>query len=431
MKKALRDILVLIVIFAIAFAVFNYAYASVIECADKSRMVTVNRIADEVASSSSYETCIEENLSRWQGTFDPAPASVEFIGRTEGERIFVSDGTDTVVRIYRGGELQGFISVGFKEATIGRMRTVVNIAIGVFFCLTVALALYIRIAILEPFNRLSDYPERIAKIPDAKLLTETKSRRFGKYIWSMNMLRDVLGQERRKTEQMECERQKLIATVAHSVKTPVMNIKLYTEALSNGNGLADQDGRIVEATVSDIASKIDSNADRILNIAKEVIDASTASVSYEPEIEAFYLADFASLIREEYTQRLELARIPFEVECDGNPLVKSDRFGILRILYLLVDNAIKYGDGTGIRIILSREDEGVSVIVRNKGELVPENELSLIFMSFRRGSNVGDKEGSGIGLYTASQRAAALGGTIFVRRLEESSEMEFTLYLPV
>ncbi|MBO4473957.1 MAG: HAMP domain-containing histidine kinase, partial [Clostridiales bacterium] len=235
-----------------------------------------------------------------------------------------------------------------------------------------------------------------------------------------------LGRERRRNEKLECERQILVASIAHSVKTPVMNIRLYAEALNNG--LTLEDG--TKADIKDIAAKIDSNADRIQKIATDVINASVESVtSYEPEISEFYLRELSALINEEYAQQMELSRIPFTVECPDNPLVRSDSYGLLRIISLLLDNAVKYGDGTGITVSLSKEEEGILISVRNKGELLPEEELSFIFTSFRRGSNAVNKEGSGIGLYTAKKIATSLGGNIFARRLPESSEMEFSVYI--
>ena len=431
MKKILRPILILTLVFGLIALVFNLAIEHIRNDGVEGRTVAVNRINVELSRDIAPEKSIEENQKTWEKTFGKdAPDLIEFLSTetstNESPFTAVGEGNDIICPVFHGGELVGFARYHYEQDHASSIRLIVNITITVHFLLTLGLILYVRFSILNPFTRLSNYPEKIAKLPDAKHLTENKNRWFGKYIWGMNLLRDTLGRERRRNEKLECERQILVASIAHSVKTPVMNIRLYAEALNNG--LTLEDGS--KADIKDIAAKIDNNADRIQKIATDVINASVESVtSYEPEISEFYLEELASLVNEEYAQQMELSRIPFAVECSDNPMVKSDSYGILRIISLFLDNAVKYGDGTGITVSLSKEEEGILISVRNKGELLPEEELSFIFTSFRRGSNSVNKDGNGIGLYTAKKIATSLGGNIFARRLPESGEMEFSVYL--
>ncbi len=434
MKRSYLPALILTFLFVLIFAGFNFGYSRILSSRSESRNVTINRINDVIAKSKEDpETVITKQYDSWKDSFgEDTPESITFygMGRQGSGQVFVEAETDGTVlcALYRDSELKGFVKYSFSNGIHGKVRLAVNIAIAACAIIAVALALFIRKKILTPFNRLSEYPERIAKMPDVAQLPEDRNRWFGKYIWSMNMLRDVLGKERKRAEKLECERQTLVASIAHSVKTPVMNIRLYAEALKGG--LTLENGQ--KADINEIADKIDSNAERIQKLTAEVIGASSTAVSaYEPEMEEFYLKDLATMVEEEYSQRMQLTRIPFRVDCDDNPLVRSDRYGILRIISLLMDNAVKYGNGKGIVVSMMSEDEGITVSVRNKGELLPEEELSFIFTSFRRGSNASGKEGSGIGLYTAKSVATALGGNIFARRLEESGEMEFIVYIPL
>lgn len=434
MKRSYMPALILTLLFVLIFTGFNFGYSRLISSRNESRNVTINRINDEISKSQEDpETVISQRYRSWKDSFGKdTPENITFLGieKQDPGQIFMDTETDgsALCALYRGTELKGFIKYDYSSGIYGKIRLTVNIMIALCAVIAIALALFIRKKILTPFTRLSEYPERIAKMPDVAQLPEDRNRWFGKYIWSMNMLRDVLGKERKRAEKLECERQTLVASIAHSVKTPVMNIRLYAEALKGG--LTLENGQ--KADIHEIADKIDSNAERIQKLTAEVIGASSNAVSaYEPEMEEFYLKDLETLVKEEYSQRMELARIPFRVERDGDPLIRSDRYGILRIISLLMDNAVKYGNGKGITVSMMSEDEGVTISVRNKGELLPEEELSFIFTSFRRGSNASGKEGSGIGLYTAKSVATALGGNIFARRLEDSGEMEFIVYIPL
>ena len=78
---------------------------------------------------------------------------------------------------------------------------------------------------------------------------------------------------------------------------------------------------------------------------------------------------------------------------------------------------------------MEKQDEGYFFSVKNKGKLLPEQEMPFIFKSFWRGSNAKEIEGSGIGLFVAKEMAKRLGGDIYVKRFEETSEMEFVIFL--
>ena len=109
--------------------------------------------------------------------------------------------------------------------------------------------------------------------------------------------------------------------------------------------------------------------------------------------------------------------------------MESDKYALYRAVSQLLENALKYGDGSGITVKLMKQDEAFSISVRDKGELLPENELPYVFRSYWRGSNAADKNGCGIGLYVVHETAKALGGSVHVRRIEETSEMEFVIYI--
>ena len=83
------------------------------------------------------------------------------------------------------------------------------------------------------------------------------------------------------------------------------------------------------------------------------------------------------------------------------------------MLQNIIENAIKYGDGHYIRLTFSDEEDCRLITVTNSGCTLPEQELVHIFDSFKRGSNVGSKSGSGLGLYICRQLMDAMKGDVF------------------
>ena len=432
MKKLIRTLVIMTAVFTALIIGFNIGFRKVMDEQLKSFNVAINRINREISdaaaeSEASPEKIIADRTEQWKKTYGSSvPESIVFIPLNNSDRVFYAavDKRCAVCSIYgKDEQLAGFVKYTCSDSIFQRIKLAVNIMLAVCFALLTGAVLFIHFAVFKPFRRLSEYPERLARLRDIQKLPETKSRYFGKYIWGMNMLTDVLAASSHRIHILEGEHQKLVSSIAHGVKTPVANIRLYTDAVRTG--LYSDTGMS-----SDIADKIDSNTAKIESMAAELMTASEATNDgYDFEKSLFPLSELADLIRSEYTDRMALLRIPFTVECEGSPIMESDKYALYRAVSQLLENALKYGDGSGITVKLMKQDEAFCISVRDKGELLSENELPYVFRSYWRGSNAADKSGCGIGLYVVHETAKALGGSVHVRRIEETSEMEFVIFI--
>ena len=393
---------------------------------DASQNVTINRINAEIADA---DTAPEETIAAcfevWRSTYPCCPESIVFIPITEQNNdVFAATGgsSTAVCAVRQKGRLVGAIQYGSSRKPDMPVMLAAVLLIILCYLIAGAFLLYIYRSVIRPFRKLSEYPERLARMQTASRLPEHKSRYFGKYIWGMNMLADRLANDRRRISRLESERQTLLASIAHSVKTPVANIRLYASAIMTE--------LYPESSDAEIAEKIDANAEKIGMMVSELLETAATSLSdYEPVLAPFYLSELQTLTEHEFADRMKIARVPFTFTTENDQLVNSDIWGLFRVISQLLENALKYGDGTGISAELRHQDDGICIVVRNKGKLLPEKELPYIFRSYWRGSNALDRDGSGIGLYTAHEIVKKLGGTILARRLEESSEMEFIICL--
>lgn len=428
MKRLIISLLLIAAVFGAAAAVFDVMCIKASEKRLGSRNVAVNRINDELGKSlgeggASPDEVIAANMDGWRSRYgSSAPDEIVFIP-LEGVGTFRAslDTNEAVCCLYgSGNELMGFAEYRYDDNNMSTALIVVNTAFAAAFLIITAVLVYIWLAILRPFKRLTDYPERLARLRDIQKLPESRSRYFGKYTWGMNMLADVLTAGSKRIQVLEGEHQKLVTTIAHGVKTPVANIRLYTDAartgLYSGQGMTEK-----------IADSIDRNAEKIEKMAAELMEASAASCGgYEIELSRFGIDELADLVRSEYKDRMALKRIPFTVECNTGAVIESDKYALYRAVSQMLENAVKYGDGSGIKVTFMMQDNCFGISVRNRGELLPENELPYVFRSYWRGSNAAP-DGSGIGLYAVHETVRALGGSVHARRLDESSEMEFVI----
>jgi signal transduction histidine kinase len=110
--------------------------------------------------------------------------------------------------------------------------------------------------------------------------------------------------------------------------------------------------------------------------------------------------------------------------------LRCDPQGLRLALKVLVVNAIQYGPAAAPLSLSGRcGGGGIELAVRDRGAGVPPAETGQIFAKGWRGSNAGQRPGSGLGLYMARAIVDVHGGTLGVRNLEEGAE--FRIWLPV
>jgi signal transduction histidine kinase len=102
---------------------------------------------------------------------------------------------------------------------------------------------------------------------------------------------------------------------------------------------------------------------------------------------------------------LSLNAIPSEAQADEQLLS--------HILTNLLSNAVKYSEaGTAVHCFVSRERREAVCVIRDKGIGVPEEDQQRLFSAFHRGSNVGTRPGTGLGLLLVKRCADLHGGKV-------------------
>lgn len=283
--------------------------------------------------------------------------------------------------------------------------------------------IYIRNKIIKPFLVLSDMPYELAKGRLGTEIEENKDRFFGKFVWGISMLKDNLKDSQMKALKLEKEKKLLLLSISHDIKTPLNTIKLYAKALEEG--LYDTEEKQVGA-----ARQIEKRSEEIEGFVKEIVKNSSEEILHvEVENAEFYLKDFVEMIKEYFTPKCRLIMTEFWVGDYDNKLLKGSRDSAFEVVENIMENAFKYGDGRRIEITFYEEEYCQLVKIRNTGTPVKSEEMPHLFDSFYRGSNVGDKQGNGLGLYICREIMRKMEGDIFAQREEDG--MSFTLVLPM
>lgn len=330
---------------------------------------------------------------------------------SEGEN-FYTPSSDYVVREI-DGKLYRFDYTTEGSDVLIYPIIVTNVAFALTLILFVAMMLYARAKIILPFEKLKNVPYELSRGNLTSPIEETKSKYFGGFVWGVNVLRENLEQQKDRELQLQKDKKTLLIALSHDLKTPLSEIKLYSQALSKE--LYADKGKQIE-----IANRINEKTDEIESYVSQIITASREDfLSFDVSASEFYLKELVDKIVASYSEKLALVKTDFSFGEYGNCLLKGDLDRSVEVIQNLMENAIKYGDGRHIAMSFGTEEDCVLVSVVNSGCTLPENEINHIFESFFRGSNSDKRKGSGLGLYIARQLMLKMDGEVFAKLMGE------------
>lgn len=244
----------------------------------------------------------------------------------------------------------------------------------------------------------------------------------------VGVLRDT--SERKRLERMHEE---FISAVAHDLKNPLTTVRGQSQLLRRRIERGDP----LDATRLEVGLEgIDNAATRMSRQIDELTDVMRLRAGQEIELHREPM-DLVALVRqtieahdpstERHTIRLESSVDELVGVWDGPRLE--------RVLDNLLGNAIKYSPNGGeILVRIGREGRGTVehaiLSVEDPGVGIPASDLPLVFESFRRGANVVNFAGSGIGLAGARRIVELHGGTITADSVEGQGST-FTVRLPL
>ncbi|MBR1816733.1 MAG: HAMP domain-containing histidine kinase [Lachnospiraceae bacterium] len=328
---------------------------------------------------------------------------------------FFNSDSDYVIKEI-DGELYRF-DYKASSANIKRIKIIVNVCMTAMIVILIFVLIYIRNQILKPFYRLSDIPYELAKGNLTVPIEENKSRFFGRFTWGVDMLRETLEEQKKKELEMQKDKQTFLLSISHDIKTPLSAIKLYAKSLSKGL-YKDKEKQI------EVAENINDKADEIESYVAELTNSARGSfMDFDVKDGEFYLSELIDNIRSYYTDKLLLNKTEFTIDKFTDCILNGDIDRSIEVLQNIMENAIKYGDGKGIDIIFSDEEDCRLVTITNTGCTLPQAELVHIFDSFWRGSNADNRSGSGLGLFICRQLMLGMNGDIFADIKDDRMEV--------
>ena len=370
---------------------------------------------------------------------------------------------DTILDIESGGLAAGKLILSNDSAKLlkSRQQTVLLAVLALMlvqWSVCIGYGIYLDRIVVRPFRRLKDFARGVAggnlDIP----LAMDRGNLFGAFTESFDIMRDELKKARLAEAKANAEKKELVAKLSHDIRTPVASIKAASEvgaALAENDRIKGNYGQIIRK-----ADQIDTLVNNLFTAALEELEQLTVA---PVDMESRELAEML-----ESADYFGWAKIPPIPEC----LLYGDRLRLQQVFDNIFANAYKYGRGAfrggntldgnaaiqesgadrgscqrgaGLRgepcaeperasggdsgkasslegkiyVTMRRENRFLAVCIEDCGGGVDPEELPLLKEKFRRGSNAGNKEGAGLGLYISDYFLREMGGELLVENGEK------------
>ncbi len=209
--------------------------------------------------------------------------------------------------------------------------------------------------------------------------------------------------ERRR--RLEAATSELVSTVSHEIRSPLTSVKGFTKTLlAKWDRFTDEQRRQMLAT-------IDEDADRVTRLLGELLDVSRIDAGRLPLRRQ--MVDVPLIARRVLDRAARVADGSQLVTNLGGdvPKLYADPDKVEQIFTNLVENALKYGQGT-VAVSADVDDDAVRFTVADQGPGIDPAHLRHIFTKFFR--RAGERRsGTGLGLYITKGLVEAHGGRIW------------------
>lgn len=326
--------------------------------------------------------------------------------------------------VFRGSEVVGLYEVKLaRDEWLQGVSNISKMVIGLFtFLLAIILVLVLRSVnrkITQPMQNLignfKSFPTSKEVIP----VYPTRDEMGELYTHFRSMQLELIAAEER-TRKEQQEKEMMIASISHDLKTPLTSIRAFAESIVQ----QPQKG-------SDHAPVIIEKADYMQKMIADLLMYSVLQSSkYQLQLKKVEAEEFFDMLIHDYESLVEEKRLSLHTSCHVSGELRLDVNQWIRVADNLLANAVKFTPMNGtIQLVTTQEPQrenlyvftkkictepGTYFIVENEGEGIVEEELSRIVQPLYQIDEARTKTGSGtgLGLTIAKQILEKHGGSL-------------------
>ena len=322
------------------------------------------------------------------------------------------------------GDISGAVFVTTQELNLGdifKNTFFIFVTCGVAVLMIAFIALiFVTHRMTQPIYQMHDAANAYAKGDFSKRIEVNPQNEFAPLAASFNSMADGI-------ENLDEMRRGFVADVSHELRTPITTITGFVDGILDGTIPPEQHEKYLK-TVSEESHRMSRLVSTFLDIAK--IQSGQMSYVKKP----FDIIETTAKVLFAFEDRIEQAGIDLEFKFDSDRMMAvGDVDAIYRVIYNLIDNAIKFTPQNGkIEVCSTVNDGKINLSVYNTGMGISKEDAAHIFERFykadkSRGIN---KRGTGIGLFLVKNIIKEHGEDIILTS-KEGEFAKFTFTLPL
>ncbi len=298
------------------------------------------------------------------------------------------------------------------------------------FALVVSLFFSFAVArsITSSLESLARGAEQLAEGDLSVRLDASSQDEVGHLAKTLNKMAEELEKAFRRQMELEQARKELIASVSHDLRTPLASMRAMVEAISDGVVSDEATIRRYHATMKAEVEHLSTLIDDLFELSR--LDSGTLELHLRPIPVEDILSGALDMMSAEAAKR----KLAIHSRLNGNLApVLADPHKIQRVLYNLLQNAIRHTPPDGAIVVEAQSFEGVVQIdVTDTGQGIAREDIDRVFERFYRGEKSRSREhgGTGLGLAIAKGIVESHGGRIWVNSAPGKGS-RFSFSLPV
>lgn len=233
---------------------------------------------------------------------------------------------------------------------------------------------------------------------------------------------NILREDRQESREEKENLQEIISDISHQVKTPMANIRLFSNIL--------RQEKLSWAQREEFAHTLEFQVDKLEFLLQSLIKMSRLETgTFSMHIEERNLHNTLVQAVKDVWQAAEKKKLQIDLECAGEITAKYDEKWTLEALENILSNGVKYTPERGsIRISVHPWQFYTRVDITDTGIGIAEEHYNDIFQRFYRAEEVSAQEGVGLGLYLAQTILNKQRGYITVKS-KPGQGSTFSVYL--
>lgn len=275
------------------------------------------------------------------------------------------------------------------------------------------LTYYVSKSILTPIKKLSNAAQKISEGHLDFRIHSNQKDELGELINTFETMRIKIKEAKAAQLRYEQNRQELMASISHDLKTPLTSTKGYVIGIKDGVANTPEKLERYMDTIYKTANDMDKLIDELFLYSK--LDLQKIPFHFENVDLYSFFVDFI----DELAFRLEKEQGSATLVANRNDsyVVKADREKLKRAVTNIVQNSLKYFDKNKkeIKVFLSSCSDDVTVEIRDSGSGIKKEDIPYIFDRFFRTDTSRNSAtgGSGLGLSIVKKIIEWHDGTVW------------------